>query len=151
MIFWIFVILMVVGISLIVVGCKRWDYEKHPFLYDYDVEIRVWGVGTTLVSGVVVLIMLIVVTINNVTASSMVATNQEKYKALTYKLESGACRDELGLLNKEIIDEVQEWNEDVAYYQVTQDNFWSGIFYPNVYDQFETIDYTKYNLNDGGN
>ena len=148
MIFWIFVMLMVVGISLIVVDCKRWDYEKYPFLYDYDETICGWGVATTIVSGVVVLIMLLVVTINNVTASSMVAENHERYKALTYKLESGACRDEFGLLNKEIIDEIQEWNEDVAYYQVAQDNFWVGIFYPNVYDQFETIDYTKYNTND---
>ena len=59
----------------------------------------------------------------------------------TYKIESNSCRDEFGLLSKELIDEVQEWNQDVRYYQKIQRNFWVGIFYPNVYDEFETIDF----------
>lgn len=136
MIFWIFVILMVVGLYMVVISNK---------IYSDGLEIS--GGLLAIASGVVALILLVVIVVNNVSAPSMVAENHEKYKALTYKLESGACRDEFGLLNKEIIDEIQEWNEDVAYYQVAQDNFWIGILYPNVYDQFKTIDYTKYNTN----
>jgi anaerobic ribonucleoside-triphosphate reductase len=55
------------------------------------------------------------------------------------------CRDEFGFLGKEIIDEVQNWNEDIRYYKAAQDDFWVGIFHPNVYDEFETIDYDTYN------
>jgi len=47
-------------------------------------------------------------------------------------------------LNKEVIDEIQDWNENITYYKNIQKDFWVGIFVPNVYDQFETIDYTKY-------
>ena len=69
---------------------------------------------------------------------------QETHKALTYKLESGACRDELGLLSKSVIDEIQDWNESIVRKKNFQKDFWIGIFYPNIYDEFETIDYTKY-------
>lgn len=65
----------------------------------------------------------------------------EKQRALEYKLESGACRDELGLLNKEVIDEIQGWNESVSKNKILQRDFWIGIFIPNIYDDFETIDY----------
>ena len=42
---------------------------------------------------------------------------------------------------QEIIDEIQEWNADVRFYQRIQDDFWLGIYFPNVYDEFTTIDY----------
>ena len=73
-----------------------------------------------------------------------VEQSKETFDAITYKVESGACRDEFGLLNKEVIDEIQSWNESIIYNQKMQNDFWVGVFYPNVYDQFETIDYEKY-------
>lgn len=90
------------------------------------------------------LIMIVCITSVYIQANARVEKLKETYNALTYKVESDACRDEFGLLNKEIIDEIQEWNEDITYSKNIQRNFWIGIFIPNVYDQFETIDYTKY-------
>ena len=81
----------------------------------------------------------------HINLDAQIEQNKERYKALEYKVTSGACRDELGLLSKEVIDEVQEWNEDIKYCQEAQDDFWVGIFHPNIFDQFETIDYEKYN------
>ena len=51
---------------------------------------------------------------------------REQYKAITYKIESDACRDEFGLLNKEVIDEIQEWNKDVRFYQNIQEERFLG-------------------------
>lgn len=137
MIFWIFVILTVAGI----VG--------GIFAYEYDFEglsILGWIVGV--ISGIVAAIMLIVIISAHCTAGAQVELWKEQYKALTYKLESGACRDEFGLLNKEIIDEIQDWNQDVVYNKRIQKDFWIGIFYPNVFDEFETIDYERYQSKD---
>lgn len=70
-----------------------------------------------------------------------VAKYRQTYKGLQYKLTSEKCRDQFGLLNKEIVDEIQEWNEELALNKAYQHNFWIGVFVPNVYDEFEFIEY----------
>ena len=144
MLFWSFVIVLVIGIVLIAVGNISWNKDKHEFLYWHDGDMCYIGGCLAIISGIVTTAMLIVLSCIYINVDAKVEVNKERYEALEYKIESGACRDELGLLSKEVIDEVQEWNEDVVYYQNIQNNFWVGIFYPNVFDQFETIDYKKW-------
>lgn len=145
MLFWLFVIILVIGIALIVVGNINWDSDKHHFLYWHDGDIGGAGMIITVISGIVLIIMTTILCCSHFNVDAKVAANKERYTALEYKITSGACRDEFGLLSKEVIDEVQDWNEDVRYNQSAQYDFWIGIFYPNVFDQFETIDYEKYN------
>lgn len=133
MLFWLCVIILVVSIIVNVVSNSNgWD------------GLEMGSAFITAIIGITVIIMLICLCVQYSAVDADIAKNEELYKAITYKVESGACRDELGLLSKEVIDEVQEWNKDVLYYQNIQDNFWLGIFYPNVFDQFETIDYERY-------
>lgn len=127
MLFWSFIILFVVGIIL------------------YKVfEFELLGELATAISGFAILISLFLIIGEYITTDSYLEKTREQYKAITYKIESDACRDEFGLLNKEVIDEIQEWNKDVRFYQNIQDNFWLGIYYPNVFDEFETIDYESF-------
>ena len=44
---------------------------------------------------------------------------------------------------KELVSEIQYWNSDLAYRKTIQRDFWVGIYYPNVYDQFEFIKLNK--------
>lgn len=143
--FLIFVIVFAVGVGLIVVGKMDWDREKNRFLYYNDESIRIAGWITSVLSGVVALVMLICIICAHTNVEARLEENREVYNALTYKMESTSCRDEFGFLSKEVIDEVQDWNQDVRYYQSAQDDFWVGIFIPNVYDEFKTIDYETYN------
>ena len=145
MLFWLFVIILVVGIGFIVIGNYDWDREKHYFLYEHDFDIEIIGNWIVAISGVILAIMIMFLCFSHININAKIEKNKEIYKAIEYKVTSGACRDEFGLLSKEVIDEAQEWNEDVKYYQIAQDNFWIGIFYPNVFDQFEIIDYERYN------
>ena len=39
---------------------------------------------------------------------------------------------------------IQTLNENITYYQAKKDNFWIGTVYPDIYDQFQTIDYTEF-------
>lgn len=141
--------MQILGIGLIVIGEMDWydtrnENKLRKFLYYNDDTIKISGLVTVVISGIIVVIMIIVFACNYIGVNAQVESNKERYNAITYKVESGACRDEFGLLNKEVIDEIQDWNEDVIYYKNIQKDFWVGIFIPNVYDQFETIDYTKY-------
>lgn len=130
MLFWSFIILFIVGIILY----KVFEFE---FLGDF-------GYFISIISGLAVIISLFLIIGEYTTMDSYLEKTREQYKAITYKIESDACRDEFGLLNKEVIDEIQEWNKDVRFYQNIQDNFWLGIYYPNVFDEFETIDYESF-------
>ena len=127
MLFWIFVILFIIGLVIMKTDC-----------------VEYLGELLAVIGGIAVVTSLIIITLEYTTIDSYLEANREIYKAITYKVESDACKDELGLLSKDVIDEIQEWNKDVRYYQNIQDNFWIGIFYPNVYDEFETIDYESY-------
>lgn len=144
MLFWIFVIVLLVSVGLIIIGTREWSIDKHEFLYYYDEGITCTGVVATVVSALIIFGMLCGISITYISANADLAKYQETHKALTYKLESGACRDELGLLSKSVIDEIQDWNESIVRKKNFQKDFWIGIFYPNIYDEFETIDYTKY-------
>lgn len=70
-----------------------------------------------------------------------IAECNQTYESLVYQLENNLYDNDNDLGKKELYDEIREWNEDLAYYQNTQDNFWIGIYYPNIYDQFEYIEY----------
>ena len=147
MLFWLCLVILIIGIGLIVAGCINWNYKKNKlfnFLYDNDEILKLIGGIITFISGFVIAIMLVVLPYMYIGIDARVEQLKENYKAITYKVESGACRDEFGLLNKEVIDEIQSWNKSVIYNQKMQNDFWVGVFYPDVYDQFETIDYEKY-------
>lgn len=153
MLFWIFVITIVLGIALIIGVSKISDKYSQSnednnkiveFLYYNDEPFIFTGYVIALISGIIAVIMLTVIICSHCGIDAQVQKWRETYSALTYKLESGACRDDFGLLNKEIIDEIQHWNEDVAYKKRIQRDFWMGIFYPNVFDEFEAIDYERY-------
>ena len=147
MLFWLCLIILIIGIGLIVIGCIKWDYEKNKlfdFLYDNDDTLKLIGGITTFISGFIMIIMITILCCMYIGIDARVEQSKETFDAITYKMESGACRDEFGLLNKEVIDEIQSWNESIIYNQKMQNDFWVGVFYPNIYDQFETIDYEKY-------
>ena len=147
MLFWLCLIILIIGIGLIAAGCIDWNYKKNKlfnFLYDNDDTLKIVGGITTFISGFIMIIMIIILCCMYIGIDARVEQSKETFDAITYKVESGACRDEFGLLNKEVIDEIQSWNESVIYNQKMQNDFWVGVFYPDVYDQFETIDYEKY-------
>ena len=144
MFFWIFVIALLIGMGLLVVSTRNWDHDKHPILYYNDGAIATTGAILAIISAIIIFVMLCGICITHISANADLAKYQETHKALTYKLESGACRDEFGLLNKTIIDEIQDLNENIVRGKSFQKDFWVGIFYPNIYDELKTIDYTNY-------
>lgn len=149
MIFWIFVILTVLSIATIVSTktiSEKHSYEEEEntkfvnFVYhNEDITSLISGT-VAILSGVVVLFMIVAIIVSQTQADGFKAESEQRYEALIYKAQTESIRDEFGVVNKEYIDEVQSWNEDVAKYQANSNNFWIGIFYPHrVFDGFETI------------
>lgn len=147
MIFWLSIIIFAVGVVILIANRIG---ESLSYEYEYSnvsATVLVLGVAVAFIGAVYLLIAGLPLVTSQTTITATKQANVEKYKALTYKLESEACRDQFGLLNKEIIDEVQDWNTDITYYKSMEDNFWMGIYYPDVYGDLGTIDYETYEGN----
>lgn len=150
MLFGVFVILAIV---FSVVGYFydqwRWNFKKHPKIRDFIHETEDWVQPVAVVLAGIGIIgsigSLLAMIGMHTDAMAQKAKLNETYTAIEYKITSGACRDELGLLTKEVIDEAQEYNETISYNKTIQNSFWLGIYIPDIYNDFELIDYTQYN------
>lgn len=136
MLFWITIIVLLVGIGL-------WIYGKKTYFHN-EGNVCFVGFMVSVIFGIITLVMLVCIIANNFGLDAQIASHKARYEALTYKITADSYRDCFGILNKSVIDEVQDWNEDVVYYKNIQDDFWVGIFYQNIYDEFETIEYEKF-------
>lgn len=136
MLFWLFVIIFAIGVACYTIGLVLYEHTE------YDTE---WleNVGGTMMAlfGLLILFSILVLSFMRIGIDAEVAENHERYKALTYQLENNLYDNDNDIGKKQLYDEIREWNEDLAYHKSVQDDFWLGIFYPNVYDQFEFIDY----------
>lgn len=133
---WFLLVLIIIAVAFVVYNlCDKYCWNDNIQFVCFLVII---------LFVVIALVMLGCIVYAHTNVEANLEANREIYNALTYKMESTTCRDEFGFLSKEVIDEVQEWNKDVRRYQASQDDFWVGIFYPNVFDEFKTIDYESY-------
>ena len=127
---------MILLVLLIIAVVGWWLFKKT----DCDITGTIAG-GLSIMSigGFIVAIIYFAATYISIDVT--IAKNEAKYEALMYKVQTENARDQLGLLNKDYIDEVQEWNEYVAEWKAGTKNLWVGIFYPNkISDCLEVID-----------
>ena len=128
MLFWLVVLSIVVCLGLAVYLEKRFCDYSGPFLV------------IAIIGFIVAIIMLIAIIVENTNVNAYVAENQMRYEMLVYQYENDIYDNDNDLGKRDLMEDIQEWNEDLAYYREAQDDFWVGIFHPNVYDQFEFIE-----------
>lgn len=130
MLFWIFVLMLVAGIALFVV------YNNT------NVGEWCWGTGLAVVmlSSFALVISFIGLGIEYFGVDGTVAAYQERYEMLTYQYENDIYDNDNDLGKRELIKDIQSWNEDLAKGRAIQDNFWIGIYVADIYDQFEFIE-----------
>lgn len=158
MIFWFFIGLMFLGIGILKIqdiciekyDCSRKDNISFvSFVWDNEETITITGAMIAIVSGITALVMLLCIILTQITADGDRSMMEQRYKALIYKLQTESIRDDFGIVNKEYIDEIQKWNEDLAKRQSYSHNIWISIFYPKrKYDSLEFIDLENIKMRD---
>ena len=126
------VILIILSVSLVLLSFYL-EY-RDPYSLSY---LPVLILGICAVAAVIILSS--VSAANHIDSDGTAASNRQRYDALVYQAEHNLYDNDNDLGKKEMVDQIQEWNEDLAYYQQTQDDLWIGFLYPNIYDQFEYI------------
>lgn len=123
----------VVAIALTVIAVIFWnecDIRECLSVVSAVLAFFVW---------VAVIIMGIVAIISNTGVKGKIAANEQLYTSLVYQLENNLYDNDNDIGKFELYAKVTNWNIDLARGQVMQHDFWFGIFYPDVYDNFEFI------------
>lgn len=124
MLFWIFVILIVIGVIVI---CK---FEEIDFIGAIMTATGIFGV----------LVALVVLIANYAGIDGKVERLQTRYETLVYQYENDIYDNDNDLGKRDLMEDIREWNEDLSAKQANQNDFWIGIFIPDIYDQFEYIE-----------
>lgn len=95
-----------------------------------------------LIAGVLLLPLTIMIPHNYLTADGAASQWREERKALVYLAESDIA--ESGHMSADTTKDIQDYNERLVWRQELQRSLWMGIFFPNIYDEFETIDIDSY-------
>ena len=112
------------------------------FLWRWD-ECSGWTLFGLILSVILVMVVSVMgfCAINaHVGLEAKTAKYQQVYNSLVYQLENDLYDNDNDLGKKELYNQIQEWNKDLAYYKHIQNDLWNGIFYPNIYDQFKYIE-----------
>ena len=130
MLFWIFVGAFIIVLVLVYL------------LRDTDIPLEISAITATFL-GAVIMISLCIMACNYIGIDAKVSSYQKRYEALTYQYENNFYDNDNDVGKKKLVSEIQYWNSDLAYRKTIQRDFWVGIYYPNVYDQFEFIKLNK--------
>lgn len=125
MLFWIFLIMLIVGVAMMSTVS-----DSHIAMAASILGIGLFGV----------IISVIFLCVAYIGLDGEVKSNQVRYDSLMYQYENCLYDNDNDVGKKELMSEIQSWNEDLAWGKTMQRNPWIGIYIPNVYDQFDFIE-----------
>lgn len=127
----IFVIILAVGILLWVIGDRK------------GTDLDMFGALITIVGGLFLFIAIIVFATTHIGIDAEKAEYDIRYESLTYQWKNDFYGNEYGIGKKELVKEIQSWNEDLAGYKTLQRDIWIGVFVPDIYDDYQFIPLDK--------
>ena len=92
-----------------------------------------------LLATIAVVVSLIIMGINYIDVDGYIAKMNTRYDTLVYQYENDIYDNDNDLGKRELMKDIQSWNEDLAANRERQDDFLIGIYWPNIYNQFEFI------------
>lgn len=132
MLFWIFVILFIIS-SIGVFIC-----------YDNGCDTGLVLIAVSTVTLTIAVLSSICIIIDAYShAEANVAKYQKRYESLVYQYENAFYDNDNDVGKYELVFQIERWNTDLAYHKTIQRDFWLGIYYPNIYDQFAFIELNK--------
>lgn len=132
--------LFFVSVIILVIGIVAWWYYDS---YMCDEWVGAAGAVGTIVGVIAVLSSLVVMACNYIGIDGYISQMNVRHETLAYQYENNIYENDNDLGKRELIVDIQDWNEDLSRKRENQDDFWVGIYMPNIYDQFEFIELEK--------
>lgn len=128
-------------VSLIFIITTLFFYNENNFWYDLHQYART----SVLVTGVIFAACLCVYASAHFTEDKDRMRNQETYKNLLWKAEHiDEIEDEFSFNRALIIEDIENWNRNLAEYRGQIENKWVSVFYAKT--KYDGTDYIDYNL-----
>lgn len=127
MVFFTFIAITILGMTLIVISEKD----------SSELKLAIGSV-CTIIGWVILLIGILVIFIQHTNLDGQIASKNMEYNMLVYQYENDIYDNDLG--KRELMEDIMDWNKYLAWRKEAQDDFWIGIYIPNIYDQFEFIE-----------
>lgn len=134
MLFYICVATLVIGIILCII-----EYFSVRYSQALDIAAALF----TIVGAFAVAISLTIIGFQYIGVNGYVAQCNERYESLTYQYENDIYDNDNDIGKSELMTSIREWNEDLAWRKENQKDFWIGTYIPNIYDQFEFINFNN--------
>lgn len=102
-----------------------------------------WSIAAPIVSVVMIVVLLIslcVFSVQHGGVDGFIAKNTKRYEMLVYQYENDVYDNDNDLGKRELMTDIQAWNEDLTWYKSMQNNFWIGIYIPDIFEQFAFIE-----------
>ena len=129
MLFWMTIIVTILGLLLF----------KILFEHDFEISCIISGVISG-IAAIALLIEIIVLVVNYISVDGYIQKMNIRHDMLVYQYENDIYDNDNDLGKRELIEDIQNWNEDLASRKENQDDVWIGIFIPDIYDQFDFIE-----------
>jgi hypothetical protein len=123
MLFWIFVTILIAGII--------WYWMD---------ELSDFAPAIIVVSAIAVGVSLFIIGINHIGKDAYIDKMEVRRDALVYQYENEIYENDNDLGKRELMEDIREWNEQLAHGKKIHDNFWVGIYYADYYTMFEPIE-----------
>lgn len=131
-------LLIVFTVAILVVGIFLNTFVNEKF---YSAEIA--SIASVLIiccACFALVIEIVVLGVQYIDISGQIAACEQKYESLVFQLENNLYDNDNDFGKKELYNQIQNWNEDLARGKAMQDDIWVGAFWPNIYDDFEFIE-----------
>ena len=107
-------------------------------LFAFDLENL--GIAISAIGIFGIIVSVVVLAINYIGIDGYIARMNTRYETLVYQYENNIYDNDNDLGKRELMVDIQNWNEDLSSRRERQRDFWIGIYIPNIYDQFEYIE-----------
>lgn len=90
------------------------------------------------------IVMGIIILVENSGTDAKLEDLRQRGEILEYQLENDLYDNDNDLGKKELYSEIEDYNSTIVKGKAMQNDFWYGIFYPDIYDHLEPIDYKNF-------